>query len=243
MPSIVNRLPIWRERLSGRHRSARHLPLVSRTPLLCHPEPQLAPSQSCARLRLSGTRRGLRPSPGVRSSTADPRRTRRAGAARATRRRIGPEPAHGFRSHRVHERGDHLPQQIQRRAVQCCSNSSVSSISCGAAIAVILSANSLVSAHQDHAVVAASHHDATPLTSGPVHHLRGRSRSGSRPLGWCSSATRSLRYRSCRDELGCGHLRCRDVGEEGHGGLAEVAAVGGLPFVVCLDQDRAGQPE
>ena len=31
----------------------------------------------------------------------------------------------------------------------------------------------------------------------------------------------------------------RWAGESGHGGFAEVAAVGGLPFVVGLDQDGA----
>jgi hypothetical protein len=31
--------------------------------------------------------------------------------------------------------------------------------------------------------------------------------------------------------------------EQGHGGFGEVAAVGDLPFVVDLDQDRAGQPQ
>jgi hypothetical protein len=59
------------------------------------------------------------------------------------------------------------------------------SIPCGAAIAVILSVNSLAGTHQDHAV-AVLHHDATPPTSGDS---RTTSRGRSRPVilylrGW-----------------------------------------------------------
>jgi hypothetical protein len=50
-------------------------------------------------------------------------------------------------------------------------------------------------------------------------------------------------FRSCPEEFGVGYL-LRVVGglvEECHGCLGEVAAVGDLPFVVGLDQDRARQ--
>jgi ribonuclease BN (tRNA processing enzyme) len=46
----------------------------------------------------------------------------------------------------------------------------------------------------------------------------------------------------CRHELGGRHLLGR-LGEEGHGALGEVAAVGHLPLVMGLDQHRTSQPK